>query len=263
MQACAVQLRSTLGSTVNEACMINLKLTSFMLCTDKKQKRKKGRVASGGNAVEALAIVLFEDETEQLPVNPDLPNLDAWRPGRVLQIGDARFSIVYNPPTAEKVQPKPHLRCCSVMLPPLSDPVGFQASEVFLTASCCAQIQIFGGTIVGCPVVAAAVVRPCCSPMLCSQVRQSNQSVSHNLCVTGCGCPFVCADAAIACILAGELCTTGGLQVAVVQREPVSGKQVHIMPLAGACTCRSSALPADHVRSAACTRTLIGIWHVR
>ena len=50
--------------------------------------------------------------------------------------------------------------------------------------------------------------------------------------------------------------------MAVVQGEPVSGKQVHIMPLVGACTCRSSALPADHVRSAACTRTLTGIWHV-
>ena len=116
MHVYTVQRISPRGGSADEACMIHLKLTSFMLCTDKKQKRKKGRVANGLVSEEALAIVLFEDETEQLPVNPDLPNLDAWRPGRVLQIGDARFSIVYNPPTAEKVQPEPHLRSCPVML---------------------------------------------------------------------------------------------------------------------------------------------------
>lgn len=49
-------------------------------------------------------MILYEDETQRQPVDPDLPNLHAWRPGRVLQIGDSRFSITYNPPTAEKVQ---------------------------------------------------------------------------------------------------------------------------------------------------------------
>ena len=54
--------------------------------------------------------MLYEDETQQQPVDPELPNLQAWRPGRVLQIGDARFSITYNPPTAEKV-PYPFDTC--------------------------------------------------------------------------------------------------------------------------------------------------------
>ena len=54
--------------------------------------------------------MLYEDETQQQPVDPELPNLQAWRPGRVLQIGDARFSISYNPPTAEKV-PNPFNIC--------------------------------------------------------------------------------------------------------------------------------------------------------
>lgn len=49
-------------------------------------------------------MVLFEDETQRQPVDPDLSNMDAWRPGRVLQIGNSRFTITYNPPTAEKVQ---------------------------------------------------------------------------------------------------------------------------------------------------------------
>lgn len=117
-----MQLWSPWGSSVNEACVIYLNLTSFVPFTDKKQKRKKGRVANEGVAEEALTVVLFEDEAEQLPVNPDMPNLDAWRPGRVLQIGESRFSIVYNPPTAEKVQPEPHLRCCLVLLVLLQNP---------------------------------------------------------------------------------------------------------------------------------------------
>ena len=74
------------------------------LHVDKKQKRKKGHAAPKEKPEEALAVVLFEDESQLQPVNPDLQNLEAWRPGRVLQIGDTRFSITYNPPTAEKVQ---------------------------------------------------------------------------------------------------------------------------------------------------------------
>ena len=168
MQAHAVQLRMLWVISISLTCVIFLDLTSIVLCTDKKQKRKKGRAATGGNAEEALAIILFEDDTEQLPVNPDLPNLDAWRPGRVLQIGDARFSIVYNPPTAEKVPPKPsQVLSCHAPAAVMS-----QASEVCLTAFCCAQIQIFGGTIVGCPVVAAVVVGSGSSRMLCSWLNQ-------------------------------------------------------------------------------------------
>ena len=74
------------------------------LHADKKQKRKKGQAAPKEKPEEALAVVLFEDERQLQPVNPDLQNLDAWRPGRVLQIGETIFSISYNPPTAEKVQ---------------------------------------------------------------------------------------------------------------------------------------------------------------
>ena len=70
---------------------------------DKKQKRKKGQAQAKTNPEDELSVVLYEDETQQQPVDPELPNLQAWRPGRVLQIGDARFSITYNPPTAEKV----------------------------------------------------------------------------------------------------------------------------------------------------------------
>ena len=70
---------------------------------DKKQKRKKGQAQAKGTPEEALSVILFEDGTQRQPVDPDLPNLDAWRPGRVLQIGESRFLITYNPPTAEKV----------------------------------------------------------------------------------------------------------------------------------------------------------------
>ena len=116
----------TAGESLGKQCLYKLcdplESDSVVTRTDKKQKRKKGRAATGGNAEEALAIVLFEDDTEQLLVNPDLPNLDAWRPGRVLQIGDTKFSIVYNPPTAEKVQPTPHSGCCSSVPLLLSDP---------------------------------------------------------------------------------------------------------------------------------------------
>ena len=71
---------------------------------DKKQKRKKGQAHSKAKPEDEVSVVLYEDETQQQPVDPELPNLQAWRPGRVLQIGDTRFSITYNPPTAERVQ---------------------------------------------------------------------------------------------------------------------------------------------------------------
>ena len=122
-ESCRRVLYSWEATPLRRDMMIHRHLTSLVLCTDKKQKRKKGRVADEGVAEEALTVVLFEDEAEQLPVNPDMPNLDAWRPGRGLQIGDSKFSVVYNPPTADKVQPKPHLRCCSVLLAPLQIPV--------------------------------------------------------------------------------------------------------------------------------------------
>ena len=72
---------------------------------DKKQKRKKGQAQAKAKPEDELSVVLYEDETQQQPVDPEVPNLQAWRPGRVLQIGDAKFSITYNPPTAEKVPP--------------------------------------------------------------------------------------------------------------------------------------------------------------
>ena len=78
-----------------------------MLClgvADKKQKRKKGQAQAKAKPEDTLSVVLYEDETQRQPVDPDLPNLQAWRPGRVLQIGDSRFSITYNPPTADKVE---------------------------------------------------------------------------------------------------------------------------------------------------------------
>ena len=78
-----------------------------MLClgvADKKQKRKKGQAQAKSKPEDTLSVVLYEDETQRQPVDPDLPNLQAWRPGRVLQIGDSRFSITYNPPTADKVE---------------------------------------------------------------------------------------------------------------------------------------------------------------
>lgn len=80
--------------------------------------------------------------------------------------------------------------------------------------------------------------------------------------MSGCVRPSVCTDIAVACTCAGELCTAGGLQVAVVQGEPVSGKQVHIMAVVGACTHKYNALPEDGIRSAVCTRTLTGTSHV-
>ena len=73
-------------------------------------------------------MVLYEDETQQQPVDPDLPNLHAWRPGRVLQIGDSKFYITYNPPTAEKVRASScHLRsrcCCKSLTKQYSCAVG-------------------------------------------------------------------------------------------------------------------------------------------
>ena len=50
--------------------------------------------------------------------------------------------------------------------------------------------------------------------------------------------------------------------MAVVQGEPIPGKQVHVMPFVSSCTHRTSALPNDYVRRASCTRILLVIWHV-
>ena len=71
------------------------------MLADKKQKRKKGLAQV--TPEHTVSVILYEDESQQQPVDPELPNLHAWRPGRVLQIGDSRFLITYNPPTAEKV----------------------------------------------------------------------------------------------------------------------------------------------------------------
>lgn len=35
-----------------------------------------------------------------------LPNGEAWRRGRVLAVGEARFAVEYNPPTVDKVRGK-------------------------------------------------------------------------------------------------------------------------------------------------------------
>ena len=86
---------------------------------DKKQKRKKGQAQAKARPEDSLSVILYEDETQQEPVDPDLPNLHAWRPGRVLQIGDSKFSITYNPPTAEKVKNLPvactQNPCCAML----------------------------------------------------------------------------------------------------------------------------------------------------
>jgi hypothetical protein len=99
------------------------------LRADKKQKRKKGQATPIEKPEEALAVVLFEDERQLQPVNPDLQNVEAWRPGRVLQIGETTFSIIYNPPTAEKVQYSITALC--------SDPDQHMVADVKFTVTQC------------------------------------------------------------------------------------------------------------------------------
>ena len=141
------------------------------LHADKKQKRKKGQAAPKEKPEEALAVVLFEDERQLQPVNPDLQNLEAWRPGRVLQIGETRFSITYNPPTAEKVQfsltalcsdPDQHM-VADVMFtltqcpPGCKEAVEAQKVDDWLRIADCEQVQIHGRPLTGCPIVASAM----------------------------------------------------------------------------------------------------------
>jgi hypothetical protein len=67
-------------------------------------KKSRGvRASQKAGAHNGLSAVLYEDAAMSRAVAGGLPNSEAWKHGRVLQVGDSHFSIVYNPPTAEKV----------------------------------------------------------------------------------------------------------------------------------------------------------------
>ncbi len=48
--------------------------------------------------------MLYEDAEQREPVSGSIPNAEAWQPGRILQVGETKFSLLYNPPIAEKVR---------------------------------------------------------------------------------------------------------------------------------------------------------------
>lgn len=70
--------------------------------TDRKQKRQKGQPKQQGEP-PGVAVALFAGSIGGERVAGSVNNADAWRPGRVLQVGDSCFSIAYNPPTVQKV----------------------------------------------------------------------------------------------------------------------------------------------------------------
>ncbi|KAG1677548.1 hypothetical protein FOA52_014446 [Chlamydomonas sp. UWO 241] len=75
---------------------------------DKRAYKKGGGDATPAAAPEPpppvqLTITLYSDDAATIPVDPSVSNSDAWRSGRVLQAGDELMTVVYNPPTVDKI----------------------------------------------------------------------------------------------------------------------------------------------------------------
>ncbi len=51
----------------------------------------------------SIAVALFSDVERTRPVSPSTPNAEAWRLGRLLQVGEQLFHVVFNPPMVDRV----------------------------------------------------------------------------------------------------------------------------------------------------------------
>lgn len=72
-----------------------------MFGADKKHKRPKEQRLEPD---KELSVVLYKDAAAREAMPDDLPNADVWRDGRILRVGSSTYSVLYNPPTVEKVQ---------------------------------------------------------------------------------------------------------------------------------------------------------------
>ncbi|GAX76948.1 hypothetical protein CEUSTIGMA_g4395.t1 [Chlamydomonas eustigma] len=92
--------RTDLHSEAGKQVTSSTEVLPSTVVLDSMESSMEGDEASSSNE---LPVALFHDAEQVRQVDVKTPNAEAWALGRVLKVGDQLFSVIYNPPTVDKV----------------------------------------------------------------------------------------------------------------------------------------------------------------